>query len=657
MWPAVEPLTPYVHGWHIDAMSDHLEAVTRNDINRLLINVPFGMMKSLEVGVFWPAWEWGPCNMPGLRYIGTSYRGDYADRDSRKMRDLVLSPLYQKHWGNRVQLERGGETSFSNTQKGSRESIPFTSLTGGRGDRLIIDDPHSTEQAESDTERGRAVRIFRESVPSRVNDIQRSAIVIVMQRLHENDVSGVALALSLGYTHLMLPMEYEPKRKCITYVMGKKFFEDPRTHEGELLFPERFPRAEVEKLKIALGSYAAAGQMQQNPVPRQGKMFQRAWFEPVPTAPADTRWVRWWDLADTDEQLSADPDYTAGLKLGYSPTTKMYYIGNVLRARKESPEIRRLMKTTAALDGYDCVIGFPQDPGGAGKGRAKDLVRMLAGYNVHYERESGSKIVRADPVQSQAEAGFIKLVVGADMNRPGWTLPEWVEPFLAEIEKFPSGAHKDQVDALANAFNMLNGDAVFNALEANIITEPVRIAGHWARAFAFDLDRDRFGAVWAAWDRQADVVYLYDEYRVGRADLAIHKEGMVKRGSWIPGLFDMNGRGRKKDESVRIAERLADQLNLFTIEVDEEAGIAEMSARLATGRLKIFSNLTCWLGEYRQFQRNDKGDPESIAGDHLMKATMLLLSYLPDIAMSENASAVEDTPDFDRPQRDRTTGY
>jgi predicted phage terminase large subunit-like protein len=163
---------------------------------------------------------------------------------------------------------------------GFREAIPFKSLTGGRGDRVLIDDPHSTESAESEADRLKTLRIFLESVPSRVNDPEKSAIIIIMQRLHEEDVTGTALAKGLGYTHLMLPMEYDSSRHCTTFLpSGKILFTDPRTEDGELLFPDRFPRAVVERDKIPLGPYGVAGQFQQAPTPRGGGIIRWEWWK------------------------------------------------------------------------------------------------------------------------------------------------------------------------------------------------------------------------------------------------------------------------------------------------------------------------------------------------------------------------------------------
>jgi predicted phage terminase large subunit-like protein len=435
-WPVLEPSAPYIHGWHIDAVCAHLEAVTAGRITRLLINIPPGMMKSLLVSVLWPAWEWGPCGLASMRYLTTSYSEDYAKRDARRMRDLVESEWYQALWGDAVRLTRSGEKSFSNTAQGWREAKPFASLTGGRGDRVIVDDPHSTEKAESPADRETTTRIFRESLPTRVNDAQKSAIVIIMQRLHEEDVSGQAIALKLGYDHLMLPMEFEPDRRCRTSIG----FTDPRTYEGELLFPERFPRSTVDRDKIPLGGHAVAGQFQQRPAPREGGMFKRSWFEIVDAIPATAnRKARAWDLGATE----SGGDYTVGLKASRAPEG-VFYIEDVKREQFGPAGVERLIVTTASQDGTACTIRLPQDPGAAGKAYAATLITKLAGYPVKAVAPTGDKATRATPAAAQAEAGNIKLLRGP-----------WNEAFLDEVCAFPSAAHDDQVDALADAINHL----------------------------------------------------------------------------------------------------------------------------------------------------------------------------------------------------------
>lgn len=439
-WHVLHPNTTYVHGWHIDAICEHLEAISDGRINRLLINVPPGTMKSLLVSVFWPAWEW--TTRPSLSYLTTSYSEGYVKRDSRRMRDLVGSDWYQSLWGDKVTLSRTAEISFENTARGFREGKPFASLTGGRGDRVIIDDPHSTETAESPTERENTTRIFRESVPTRLNDPVRSAIVVIMQRLHEADVSGQILALKLGYEHLMLPMEFEPERRCATSIG----FSDPRTYDGELLFPERFPREVIERDKIPLGSYAVAGQFQQRPTPREGGLFKRHWFEIVPAAPAGVTWVRGWDLAASKKKQGssgAGPAYTAGVKLGLA-SDGTYYVGHVVRERGSPADVDRMIKNTADQDGRSVMVSIPQDPGQAAKGQVLSFAKLLAGFNVRFSPETGDKESRATPVSAQAEVGNVKIVRG-----------DWNDAFLEELCLFPGGTFKDQTDALSRAFGEL----------------------------------------------------------------------------------------------------------------------------------------------------------------------------------------------------------
>ncbi|GAA2867382.1 phage terminase large subunit [Aminobacter niigataensis] len=436
-WHVVEPNSTFVHGWHLDAISDHLEAVTDGRINRLLINVPPGTMKSLLTSVLWPAWEWGPVARPSLRYLTTSYAEKYVKRDSRRMRDLVQSEWYRALWPE-VELVRAGEASFANTKTGNREGVPFASLTGGRGDRVIIDDPHSTETAESEAERINTSRIFRESVPTRLNDPIRSAIVVIMQRLHEDDVSGQIKKLALGYEHLMLPMEFEPDRKCFTSIG----FEDPRTEDGELLFPERFPREVVERDKVPMGSYAVAGQFQQRPAPRSGGMFQRGDFEIVDAVPAGAVRCRAWDFAATQQKAGKQPDWTVGLRMAW--VGGVFYVEDVKRDRWSPADVERNLKNTASQDGLPVRIRMPEDPGAAGKADAATKIKLLAGYDVIAVRPTGEKSVRAKPASAQAEAGNVKLVRGP-----------WNETFLDEVCSFPNAQHDDQVDAFADALNEL----------------------------------------------------------------------------------------------------------------------------------------------------------------------------------------------------------
>lgn len=438
-WQVLEPSNKYVHGWHIEAIAEHLEAISRGQITRLVINEPPGCMKSLITCVMWPAWEWGPFGRPDLRYLTGSYQEGYAKRDARKMRDLISSEWYQALWP--IKLLRVAEMSFENSARGNREGKPFKSFTSGRGNRVIIDDPHSTETAESDADRERTTRIFRESVPSRVNVPETDAIIIIMHRLHSNDICGVIDRLGLDYTKLILPMEFEVERRCVTH-FGGKTFQDPRTYDGEPLFPERFTSDVIERDKKATTSYAWAGQYQQRPAPREGGMFKRQWFEGkiINMAPPGTVWARHWDLAATAKKTAAR---TAGVKIGKMPDGR-FVVGHVVKTQDEGNAVRKLIMATAQTDGAQCQISLPQDPGQAGKVQAADFVAMLAGYKVKAEPETGDKATRAEPFASQCEAGNVSLVAG-----------EWNESYLDELALFPSGTFKDQVDASSGAFARL----------------------------------------------------------------------------------------------------------------------------------------------------------------------------------------------------------
>ena len=435
-WPVLEPGQPYVHGWHMDAISEHLEAVTAGQITRLLINIPPGTMKSMSTAVFWPAWEWGPRGMPSMRFIGASHEENLAIRDNVKMRRLIQSDWFQQLWPTAMAGDQNAKTYFENDKTGWRQACPVRSMTGRRGDRVLWDDPHSVEDAHSEAELEGANRIFRETLPTRLNNPATSAIIIVMQRLSVKDVSGVITSEDMGYEHLCLPMEYEGPRKITS--IG---FSDPRKEPGELLFPARFPREVVERDKKIMGPYAVAGQFQQRPSPAQGGEFQPDMLQIVDAIPAGpVRWCRGWDLAATE----GAGDYTVGAKVGELPDGR-FIVANVVREQYGTAKRDQFIKATASADGMGRVKqSLPQDPGQAGKSQAAAFVTMLAGHNVKTSPETGDKVVRARPLASQVNAGNVLL-----LRAP------WNEAFKEELRLFPNGLHDDQVDAASRGFNEL----------------------------------------------------------------------------------------------------------------------------------------------------------------------------------------------------------
>lgn len=437
-WYVLEPSQPYIHGWHVDAICEHLEAVTYGDISRLLINIPPGTMKSTLTSVFWPAWEWGPMSKPATRIIGASHEQNLAIRDTLKMRRLVTSDWYQERWPIPMTGDQNQKTYYENTSTGFRQACAVGSMTGRRGDRVIWDDPHSVEASLSDTHRETALRVFQETLPTRLNNPDKSAIVIVMQRLHENDVSGYILENDLGYEHLCLPMEYEKDRKCITSIG----FEDPRKDEGDLLFPDRFSRETVDRDKKVMGVMAVAGQFQQRPAPRSGGFFSWENIKVVDAGPSSFRkLIRYWDKAGTDGAGCN----TAGVLMGKASDGK-YYIVDVVKGQWAASKRESVIKNTAKTDPQGTEIWIEQEPGSGGKESADATIANLAGFVIKAERPTGDKAVRAEPYSIQVEAGNICVINGP-----------WAKPFIDEHKSFPRGKFKDQIDAASGAFNKLAG--------------------------------------------------------------------------------------------------------------------------------------------------------------------------------------------------------
>src|SRR5215813_12383746 len=234
-WPIVEPSTPFVPGWHIDAIVEHLEAVTHGEIRNLLINVPPRHAKSLLVSVFWPTWEW--VRAPERRWLYSSYAASLSIRDSVKCRRLIESPWYQQRWGERFALTSDQNTKgrFDNNRTGYRLTTSVGgAVTGEGGDRIVCDDPHNVQEAESDSIRKSTLEWFDVVMSTRMNDPKTAAKVVVMQRCHHQDLSGHLLEQG-GFEHLRLPAEYEAP-SCVTSIG----WSDPRTEHGELLWPARF---------------------------------------------------------------------------------------------------------------------------------------------------------------------------------------------------------------------------------------------------------------------------------------------------------------------------------------------------------------------------------------------------------------------------------
>jgi predicted phage terminase large subunit-like protein len=450
-WPVLEPGVTFVDGWAVRAIAEHLQAVTDGQCKRLLINVPPGMSKSMLTNVFWPAWEWGPRGLAVHRFISASYEQGLATRDMVRCRDLLKSEWFQERWPIAFKEDQDQKTYYENTNTGWRFAASVrAALTGYRGDRIIVDDPHSVKTAESDAEREESLRWFTETLPTRLNIPDRSAIVVIMQRLHQRDISGLIMdELAKDWTHLCLPMEYESARHCRTSIVmpDGKTFEDQRKDEGELLFPERFTRESVDSLKNTLrshgGSYAEAAQLQQRPAPREGGIFKTDRWRIVDVPPPVIRWVRGWDLAATSKKQNPRAAFTSGCLMGLTAENHVV-IKDVQRFRGDPGEVKERVGLIAQADGHHVRIDLPQDPGQAGKAQLADFVLDLPGFIVSGSPESGDKRQRALPLAAQQAVGNVILVAGP-----------WVAEFVAEANLFPASTYKDQIDSASRAYTAL----------------------------------------------------------------------------------------------------------------------------------------------------------------------------------------------------------
>lgn len=432
-WHVLEPAAPLKWGWALDAICQHLEAVTNGDITRLLMNVPPGSMKSLLTGVIWPAWEWGPRGMPEMRYVGTAHEETLAIRDSRKCRDLIKSEWYQKLWPIELAKDLDGKREFGNVSMGSRQARSFTSMTGVRGDRIILDDPISADNANSEPKLEAARIAFTETLPTRINS-EKSAIVVVMQRLNEKDVSGVILDMGLDYVHLFIPMRFEPERRCVTSIG----WSDPRTVEGELMFPERFGEAQVSELEKTLGSYGAAGQLQQRPAPRGGGIIKEAWFRYYTALPRlEYRAIH----GDTAQKTGQENDYSVFQCWGRSTVGEAVLIDQI-RGKWEAPEL--LIQARAFWHKHLAVQSSPLramlvEDKVSGTGLIQTLRRE--GVPILPVQRNNDKVSRAHDSAPFIESGNVLLPIDAP----------WVTDFLSEASTFPGGAHDDQLDPMFDA--------------------------------------------------------------------------------------------------------------------------------------------------------------------------------------------------------------
>jgi len=278
-WHIIEPGKKYVSGWHLDAIAEHLQAVIEGDIKRLLVNMPPRHGKSSYISTLIHPWSW--LQNPSLRWLCASYALNLATRDNLKCRRIIKSRWFQARYGHLFELtkDQDAKMKFENNFSGYRQavSVGAAGTTGEGGDILVIDDPHPIEQKRSDIKREAVLDWFLNTWMSRLNDEATGAMIVVGQRVHSQDVSGLIKEGAAGgkWVELNLPAEYEAGSPCRTYFpLSGKSWQDPRTEEGELLWEEKFPRPVIEQKKRIHGPLGFAAIYMQRPVPAGGNIFQ-----------------------------------------------------------------------------------------------------------------------------------------------------------------------------------------------------------------------------------------------------------------------------------------------------------------------------------------------------------------------------------------------
>jgi len=406
---------------HLKHVQWHLDKVTTGEIKRLMIFMPPRHGKTEMVTVRYPVWRMERDR--SLSVIVGAYSQTRADNFSRKARKVARRrfPLSE---------ERTAANDWETSQGGGMRAVGVgAGITGTGGQLIIIDDPiKGREEANSEAYRRRVWDWYTDDLYTRLEP--GGSVILIQTRWHEDDLAGRILASEDGpnWTVVSLPAEAEE--------------DDPLGREiGEALCPERYDKAALQRIKRVLGSWSYAALYQQRPMPLEGGLAKRHWFEIVdawPAAVADV--VREWDFAATAKTTAS---WTVGTRMSVLQGT--YYIEDVVRDQIGPGAVEDLVKQTAEIDELGTRVWFEQEPGSAGKLFAASLIKLLDGYSVRAVPSTGDKVTRALPFLAQAEAGNVKLVKGP-----------WNKAWLDEICSLPQpGRADDQWDSAAAAYEAL----------------------------------------------------------------------------------------------------------------------------------------------------------------------------------------------------------
>jgi phage terminase large subunit-like protein len=497
-FPVLEGRHTFKEGWHIEAISEHLEACYNGEVRSLVINIPPGFMKTYICSIMFPAWCW--TKDPSLKFFCLSYGQFLALKDSSDCRRLIQSDWFQKLWGNRFSMrgDSNSKTMFANDKGGYRIASSIGGPTTGlRGHFVICDDPNNVMDMNSDVTRETTNSWWDAAVTTRMNDFSRYCRIVIQQRLHQRDLTGHLLGQKdSSLVHLRLPMEYEKGSRCVTIPLksteGKKW-KDPRTKEGELLWPSYLTREIVDGLKSKLNSeYTISGQFQQRPSPSEGGIIKKGWFNwwCQDELPACEFILQSWDTAFTrpsTKRQAANVSYSACTTWGVFYNE--FNVPNIIllslfRGRIEYPELRD-MAQRLARNYYDNDIDNPMSTSyklapntilveakASGLALIADLHRAGAMVTRFDPNKYGDKLTRARLATPLIESGRVWMPAKA----PHFTkLEPFADLFVESAISFPNMESNDLIDTMSQAFIRINsGGWVQHPLDP----EPIQM-NHW----------------------------------------------------------------------------------------------------------------------------------------------------------------------------------
>jgi predicted phage terminase large subunit-like protein len=424
----LSPGAPFLENWHIEAIAWHLDQVRQGKIHRLIINMPPRSLKSISASVAFPAFVLG--HDPTQRIICVSYGTDLSTKLANDFRAVVDSRWYRDLFPAMRLAGKNSESEVATTRHGFRlaTSIGGT-LTGRGGNLIVIDDPLKAVDALSAPKREAANAWFSNTLLSRLDDKRTGAIVIVMQRVHMDDLTGFVLGQGGDWTVLTLPAIAEEDE---TIRIGNGCRHQRRA--GDLLHPEREPREVLEEARRALGSDVYSAQYQQAPVPEGGAMIKRVWvrrYDVPPPRTYRTRIIQSWDTAS-----KAGPENDWSVCTTWAEENKSYYLLDVERGRYDFPTLRNRVLTL--YEHWKPSRLLIEDMG-AGTGLIQDLAR--SGCHAIPVKPDRDKAARMSIQTGKFEAGQVWLPVRAP----------WLAAFEAELFAFPGSKHDDQVDSVSQA--------------------------------------------------------------------------------------------------------------------------------------------------------------------------------------------------------------